>query len=219
MTCWPEIDARGCGRVEPHDATRSASLDWFCCFSSAAALAGSPGQGVRRRQQPVGRIHPVAAKCRTRRRALSPGGAGPRSARAPVLPRPLIRRSRPTKAPTRSRRCCGTTVATPATRRAWECPGSQTSPSGSCSPSRSVPRIPGIPTPADSSPSCTAVRRTNGSRGCAGFWSPIRISVLLRRSIDPDRPLAEYGIDSLGKPRGTDQDRDRNRGADQPDVD
>lgn len=25
-----------------------------------------------------------------------------------------------------------------------------------------------------------------------------QISVLLRRSIDPDRPLAEYGIDSLG---------------------
>ena len=29
-----------------HEATASASLDWFCSFSSAAALLGSPGQGA-----------------------------------------------------------------------------------------------------------------------------------------------------------------------------
>ncbi|HWX36970.1 MAG TPA: beta-ketoacyl reductase, partial [Steroidobacteraceae bacterium] len=29
-----------------HQATASQPLDWFCCFSSAAALLGSPGQGA-----------------------------------------------------------------------------------------------------------------------------------------------------------------------------
>ena len=29
-----------------HEATASADLDWFCSFSSAAALLGSPGQGA-----------------------------------------------------------------------------------------------------------------------------------------------------------------------------
>jgi polyketide synthase 5 len=29
-----------------HDATKAADLDWFCLFSSAAALLGSPGQGA-----------------------------------------------------------------------------------------------------------------------------------------------------------------------------
>ena len=29
-----------------HNATATQPLDWFCCFSSAAALLGSPGQGA-----------------------------------------------------------------------------------------------------------------------------------------------------------------------------
>jgi NADPH:quinone reductase-like Zn-dependent oxidoreductase/NAD(P)-dependent dehydrogenase (short-subunit alcohol dehydrogenase family)/acyl carrier protein len=29
-----------------HEATAGEDLDWFCCFSSAAALLGSPGQGA-----------------------------------------------------------------------------------------------------------------------------------------------------------------------------
>ncbi|MET8066356.1 beta-ketoacyl reductase, partial [Micromonospora sp. NPDC005313] len=29
-----------------HEATADDDLDWFCCFSSAAALLGSPGQGA-----------------------------------------------------------------------------------------------------------------------------------------------------------------------------
>jgi polyketide synthase 5 len=29
-----------------HEATASATLDWFCSFSSAAAMVGSPGQGA-----------------------------------------------------------------------------------------------------------------------------------------------------------------------------
>jgi len=29
-----------------HEATKAADLDWFCLFSSAAALLGSPGQGA-----------------------------------------------------------------------------------------------------------------------------------------------------------------------------
>lgn len=29
-----------------HEATRTAELDWFCAFSSAAAMIGSPGQGA-----------------------------------------------------------------------------------------------------------------------------------------------------------------------------
>jgi len=34
------------GAWKLHEATASAPLDWFCSFSSAAALLGSPGQGA-----------------------------------------------------------------------------------------------------------------------------------------------------------------------------
>ena len=45
-----------------HRATATQPLDWFCSFSSAAALIGSPGQGACRRcQQLARRLHSVAA--------------------------------------------------------------------------------------------------------------------------------------------------------------
>ena len=42
-----------------------------------------------------------------------------------------------------------------------------------------------------------ALPRTSGPPGC-GVWSSEQVSLILRRSIDPDRPLPEYGLDSLG---------------------
>ena len=49
--------------------------------------------------------------------ARSPGAPGARSAAARRSPKPPGTRSNPRKAPTRSRRCCGTTARTPAMRR------------------------------------------------------------------------------------------------------
>jgi polyketide synthase 2/polyketide synthase 5 len=41
--CWaPKVD----GAWNMHRATADQPLDWFCSFSSAAALVGSPGQGA-----------------------------------------------------------------------------------------------------------------------------------------------------------------------------
>ena len=38
--------AKVCGAWHMHEATTEQPLDWFCSFSSAAALLGSPGQGA-----------------------------------------------------------------------------------------------------------------------------------------------------------------------------
>ena len=43
----PRLGAEGLRRVEPAPGhRRTQPLDWFCSFSSAAALVGSPGQGA-----------------------------------------------------------------------------------------------------------------------------------------------------------------------------
>lgn len=38
-----------------------------------------------------------------------------------------------------------------------------------------------------------------------------QVSLILRRTVDPDRPLPEYGLDSLGRTRAAHSDRDRDR--------
>ena len=103
-----------------HQATANQPLDWFCSFSSAAALVGSPGQGAyaaanswldafthwRRAQGlPATAIAWGAWAEIGRGTALAEGGE------------PMIS---PTRALTRSRRCCATTAPTAATPRSSE---------------------------------------------------------------------------------------------------
>ena len=101
-----------------HQATADQPLDWFCSFSSAAALVGSPGQGAYaaanswldafthwRRAQGL----PATAIAWGAWAEIGRGAGVGRRTRRP--------RSAPTRAPTRSRRCCATTAPTPAMRR------------------------------------------------------------------------------------------------------
>ena len=101
-----------------HQATLNQPLDWFCSFSSAAALVGSPGQGAYAAANSW-----LDAFTHWRRAQGLPATAiawgawaeiGRATAFAEARPAP---RSLPTRAPTRSRRCCATTARTPDMRR------------------------------------------------------------------------------------------------------
>jgi polyketide synthase 5 len=111
-----------------HTATADLPLDWFCSFSSAAALVGSPGQGAyaaanswldaftlwRRTQGLPATAIAWGPWAQVGRATALAEGAGVAIApwpKAPVLP------SLPARAPTRLTRCCATTAATPAMRR------------------------------------------------------------------------------------------------------
>ena len=104
-----------------HKATTAQPLDWFCSFSSAAALVGSPGQGAYaaanswldafthwRRAQGL----PATAIAWGRM-----GRDRPRHEPWQQAPTAL---SLLTRARTHSRRCCATTAPTPDMRRSSE---------------------------------------------------------------------------------------------------
>jgi len=180
-----------------HAATAGQPLDWFCSFSSAAALIGSPGQGayaaanswvdaftVWRRAQglpataiawgawaEVGRATAVAAAADV---AIAPDeGAYAFEA--------LLRHDR------------GYTGYAPITGTPWLTAFSQRSPfaeafrsTGQSAAGTSKLRAELNELPPDEWP--TRLRRLLSDQ----------VSLILRRNIDPDRPLAEYGVDSLG---------------------
>ena len=50
---------------------------------------------------------------------------------------------------------------------------------------------------ANSAPNSTSCRWTSGPPG-SGVCSSEQIGLILRRTVDADRPLSEYGLDSLG---------------------
>jgi polyketide synthase 5 len=180
-----------------HTATIDQPLDWFCSFSSAAALVGSPGQGAyaaanswvdaftlwRSAQglpataiawgawAEVGRATEVAAAADA---AIAPDeGAYAFDA--------LLRHDR------------GYTGYAPITGTPWLTAFSERSPfaeafrsTGQNSTGTSKLRAELNELPPDEWP--TRLRRLLSDQ----------VSLILRRNIDPDRPLAEYGVDSLG---------------------
>jgi polyketide synthase 5 len=180
-----------------HTATAGQPLDWFCSFSSAAALVGSPGQGAHaaadswldaftlwRRAQglpataiawgawaEIGRTTVVAASADV---AIAPEeGAYAFEA--------LLRHDR------------GYTGYAPITGTPWLTAFSERSPFAEAFRSTeqnaagtSKLRAELNELPPDEWP--TRLRRLLSDQ----------VSLILRRSIDPDRPLAEYGVDSLG---------------------
>lgn len=180
-----------------HNATAGQPLDWFCSFSSAAALVGSPGQGAyaaanswvdaftlwRRAQglpataiawgvwAEIGRATAVAAGADV---AIEPDdGAYAFEA--------LLRHNR------------GYTGYAPIIGMPWVAAFAQRSPfaeafrsTGERAAGSSKLRAELDELPQDEWP--TRLRRLISDQ----------ISLILRRSIDADRPLAEYGVDSLG---------------------
>ena len=183
-----------------HTATAGQPLDWFCSFSSAAALVGAAGEGAyaaanswldaftlwRRAQglpasaiawgvwAEVGRITAVAEGVNVAYVAIAPDeGAYAFEA--------LLRHDR------------GYTGYAPITGTSWLMAFAQRSPfaeafrsTGQNPTGTSTLRAELNELPLDEWP--TRLRRLISEQ----------LNLILGRSIDPDRPLSEYGVDSLG---------------------
>nr|WP_255413289.1 type I polyketide synthase [Mycobacterium sp. 3519A] len=180
-----------------HRATASQPLDWFCSFSSAAALVGSPGQGAyaaanswldaftkwRRAQglpgtaiawgawAEVGRATAVAEAEET---AITPE-EGAYAFQA------LLRHDRPY---TGYAPLSGSPWFTALAKRSRFAERLQVASQSSTDTSRVLDELNSMP--KEEWP--TRLRRLVSDQ----------VGVILRRSIDPDRPLSEYGLDSLG---------------------
>ena len=181
-----------------HAATEAQELDWFCSFSSAAALVGSPGQGAyaaanswldafahwRRAQglpamsiawgvwAEIGRASEVAAEASDA--AITPNeGAYAFEA--------LLRHDRTYSgyAPVTGIPWFGALA-----QRTKFAELFQRKNQSSTETSRLLDELQGLPT--EEWP--TRLRRLVSDQ----------VTRILRRTIDPDRPLSEYGLDSLG---------------------
>ncbi|MGY4708724.1 sulfolipid-1 biosynthesis phthioceranic/hydroxyphthioceranic acid synthase [Mycolicibacterium sp. CBM1] len=179
-----------------HDATAAQPLDWFCVFSSAAALVGSPGQGAyaaanswvdafthwRRRQGlPATAIAWGAWAEIGRGTAVAEGDASIAPDEGAYAFEELLRHNRTY------------TGYAPLMGAGWLTAFAQRSPfaeafksTGRSASERSKLRTELVALPIAEWPG--HLRRVIAEQ----------VSLLLRRSIDPDRPLSEYGLDSLG---------------------
>lgn len=180
-----------------HQATATQPLDWFCSFSSAAALVGSPGQGAyaaanswldaftywrRAKGLPahaiawgawaqIGRGQAMAADAAM---AIAPeDGADAFDA--------LLRYDR------------AFTGYAPVAGTPWLAAFAQTSPFAEAFRSMGQARL-------GASGFLTELQGLSQQEWPARIRRLVsdQISLILRRSIDPDRPLSEYGLDSLG---------------------
>lgn len=177
-----------------HTATSDQPLDWFCSFSSVAALMGAPGQGgyaaatgwvdalmLWRRAHGL-RATAIAWGAIGRSPAASAGADGvitPEEAAYAVDA--LLRHDR------------GYTGYAPLEGTPWLAAFSQRSPFAEAFRSTSS-------NAAGSSQLRSELDELPRSEWPGRLRRLIsdQISLILRRSIDPDRPLAEYGVDSLG---------------------
>ena len=180
-----------------HTATAAQPLDWFCSFSSAAALVGSPGQGAyaaanswldaftkwRRAQglpataiawgawAEIGRATAVAEAAET---AITPDeGAYAFEA--------LLRHDR---AYTGYAPLTGTPWFAAFAQRSRFAERFQSTGQSSMETSKLLDELNALP--QDEWPMRLRCLISD------------QVSVILRRTIDPDRPLSEYGLDSLG---------------------
>ncbi|ORB39182.1 SDR family NAD(P)-dependent oxidoreductase, partial [Mycobacterium paraseoulense] len=192
--CWaPKVY----GAWNLHQATAGQPLDWFCAFSSAAALVGSPGQGAYAAANSW-----LDAFAYWRRAQGLPGtaiawGAWSEVGRATALAQDagiaikpaegyhafdtLLRYDRPYSgyAP-----IMGTPWLTSFAQRSRFAEAFRSLGHGRPDTGKFLAELKGLP--RDEWP--TAIRRLVSGQ----------ISLLLRRTIDPDRPLSDYGLDSLG---------------------
>ncbi|MCA2242618.1 type I polyketide synthase [Mycobacterium sp. WUMAC-067] len=192
--CWaPKVH----GAWNLHHATMGEPLDWFCSFSSAAALVGSPGQGAyaaanswldafaywRRAQGlpstaiawgPWSEVGRATALAEGAGMAITPA-EGFRAFET------LLRYDRPYSgyAP-----IVGTPWLTSFAQRSRFAEAFGSMGQGKPETGRFLAELQALP--REEWPS--AIRRLVSGQ----------ISLLLRRTIDPDRPLSDYGLDSLG---------------------
>ena len=180
-----------------HTATADQPLDWFCSFSSAAALVGSPGQGAyaaanswldaftlwRRAQGLPATAVAWGAWAQIGRATALAEGAGVAIApdEGAYAFEALLRHDR------------AYTGYAPITDTPWLTAFAQHSPfaeafrsTGPSSTGTSKLRAELDELPPDEWP--TLLRRLISEQ----------VSLILRRNVDPDRPLTGYGLDSLG---------------------
>lgn len=177
-----------------HNATSDQPLDWFCSFSSAAALVGSPGQGgyaaanswldaFTRWRHAQGRPATAIAWGQIGSATEVAGGAG-----AAIT---LVEGAYALEALLRHDRAY--TGYAPVIGTTWLSAFAQRSPFaeafrsvGESETNTGTLRAELDELPPEEWP--TRLRRLISDQ----------ISLILRRNIDPDRPLLEYGVDSLG---------------------
>jgi polyketide synthase 3/4 len=196
--CWaPKVY----GAWNLHQASQEAQtgrpLDWFCVFSSAAALVGSPGQGAyaaanswldafshwRRAQGLSGTAIAWGAWSEVGRATALAEGAGVAIEPAEGFRalEALLRYDRPYSgyAP-----IIGTPWLTPLAQRSRFAEAFQSLGDGRPDSAKFLTELKSLP---------RAEWPGTIRRLVAG-----QINLLLRRTIDPDRPLSDYGLDSLG---------------------
>jgi polyketide synthase 5 len=180
-----------------HQATATQPLDWFCSFSSAAALVGSPGQGAYAAANSW-----LDAFTHWRRAQGLPAttiawGAWAEVGRATALAEEA-----------------GTAIAPDEGAYALEALLGHDRAYTGYAPMMGTPWLTAF---AQRSPFAELFKSTGQSRGgTSEFLIELnslppeewpgrlrrmisdQISRVLRRSVDPDRPLSEYGVDSLG---------------------
>lgn len=190
--CWaPKVY----GAWHLHRATTDQPLDWFCSFSSAAALVGSPGQGAyaaanswldafaywRRAQRLPGTAIAWGPWSGVGRATALAEGAGVaiEPAEGYRAFEALLRYDRPYSgyAP-----IIGTPWLTSFAQRSRFAEAFRSL--GRADTDKFLAELKGLP--REEWPG--AIRRLVSGQ----------ISLLLRRTIDPDRPLSDYGLDSLG---------------------
>jgi len=179
------------------EATDGQMLDWFCSFSSAAALVGSPGQGAyaaanswldaftmwRRRQGLPATAIAWGAWAQIGRATALAEGAGVAIApdEGAYVFEMLLRHDR---AYTGYAPIMGTPWLTAFAQRSSFAEAFRST--GQTNADTSKLRAELNELPLDEWPS--RLRRLVADQ----------VSLILRRSVDPDRPLSEYGVDSLG---------------------
>ncbi|ORW02254.1 sulfolipid-1 biosynthesis phthioceranic/hydroxyphthioceranic acid synthase [Mycobacterium kyorinense] len=185
------------GAWNVHTATRDQPLDWFCSFSSAAALVGAPGQGA------------YAA-------ANSWLDAFTRWRRAQGLPATAIAWGAWAEIGRASDLAEGGGVAIAPDEGAYALEALLRH-DRAYSGYAPITGAPWLAAFAERSPFAEAFRSTGqNAAGTSKFLAELdelppeewptrlrrlisdQVSLILRRSIDPDRPLPEYGLDSLG---------------------
>jgi polyketide synthase 5 len=180
-----------------HTATADQALDWFCSFSSAAALVGSPGQGAYAAANSWLDAFTLWRRAHGLPATAIAWGAWAQIGRATAL----VEGADVAIAPDEGayafeallRHDRAYTGYAPITGTPWLTAFAQRSPfaeafrlTGQDSTGTSKLRAELDELPPEEWP--TRLRRLISDQ----------ISLILRRSVDPDRPLSEYGVDSLG---------------------
>jgi acyl carrier protein len=192
--CWaPKVH----GAWNMHRATAAAPLDWFCSFSSAAALVGSPGQGAYSAANSW-----LDAFAHWRRAQGLPGtaiawGAWSQVGRATALAEDAGVAITPAEgaAAFRALLCHDRAYSgyAPIMGSPWLTAFAQRSrfAEAFASMTQSQSDVGAFRAELDALP------REEWPSTLRHLVSD-QISLLLRRTIDPDRPLSDYGLDSLG---------------------